>query len=185
MCALSATRCSSSDETGPASSCVLCCDTWDSGQAALPLGAWSVWIPAWHSPARGRLHLHSSCQRQARRTSCPCHAPSGSLWWSIAHGCAPSSQPLQALGALWHLLCPAMCLPQALWPGSVMEEPSFLLMVLPLPPGWGRTTSGLCPYLSQHCAISDCIFGIKSELLLHPLRSRLARSFIWAQLRLC
>lgn len=156
-------------------------DTWDSGQAPLPLGAWSVWIPAWHSPARGRLHLCSCCQRRAGRTSLPCHVPAGSLWWSIAPIPAAAPSP----GCSLALAVPCHVLAQALWPGSVMEEPSFLLVVLPSPPGWGRTTSGLCPYLSQHCAISDCIFGINSELLLHPLGSRLARSFILAQLRLC
>ncbi|XP_066047202.1 protrudin isoform X2 [Chamaea fasciata] len=112
-CALSATRCSSSDETGPASSCVLhCLRPGTVGRHPCHWEAWTVWIPAWHSPARGCLHLCSSCQRQAGQTSPPCHAPAGSLWWSTAHGCAPSLQLLQALGALWHLLCPATCLPR-------------------------------------------------------------------------
>lgn len=113
LCALSATRCSSSDETGPVSSCVLHCLRpgtvgrhpchWEPGlfgsQHGIPL------------PEDG-LHLCSSCQRQAGWTSPPCHAPAGSLWWSTAHSCAPSLQLLRALGALWHLLCPATCLPR-------------------------------------------------------------------------
>ncbi|KFO54337.1 hypothetical protein N302_13552, partial [Corvus brachyrhynchos] len=115
--------------------------------------------------------------------SLPC-----TIWVPVVEHCPQLCPILTAApspGCSLALAVPCHVLAQALWPGSVMEEPSFLLMVLPLPPGWGRTTSGLCPYLSQHCAISDCIFGIKSELLLHPLRSRLARSFIRAQLRLC
>lgn len=99
-------------------------------------------------------------------------------WLCPIPAAAPSPGCSLALAVPFHVLA------QALWPGLVMEEPSFLLVVLPSPPGWGRTTSGLCPYLSQHCAISDCIFGIKSELLLHPLGSRLARFFILAPLRL-
>lgn len=99
-------------------------------------------------------------------------------WLCPIPAAAPSPGCSLALAVPCHVLA------QALWPGLVMEEPSFLLVVLPSPPGWGRTTSGLCPYLSQHCAISDCIFGIKSELLLHPLGSRLARFFILAPLRL-
>lgn len=115
--------------------------------------------------------------------SLPC-----TIWVPVVEHCprlCPILTAAPSPGCSLALAVPCHVLAQALWPGSVMEEPSFLLMVLPLPPGWGRTTSGLCPYLSQHCAVSDCIFGIKSELLLHPLRSRLARSFIWAQLRLC
>lgn len=109
-------------------------------------------------------------------------------WVPVVEHC-PRLCPIPAAapspGCSLALAVPCHVLAQALWPGSVMEEPSFLLVVLPSPPGWARTTSGLCPYLSQHCAVSDCMFGIKSELLLHPLRSRLARSFILAQLRLC
>ncbi|KFW76427.1 hypothetical protein N305_05500, partial [Manacus vitellinus] len=77
-------------------------------------------------------------------------------WLCPIPAAAPSPGCSLALAAPCHVLA------QALWPGSVMEEPSF-----PSPPGWGGTTSGLCPYLSQHCAINDCIFGIKSELYLH------------------
>ncbi|KFP82345.1 hypothetical protein N310_12322, partial [Acanthisitta chloris] len=97
-------------------------------------------------------------------------------WLCPISAAAPSSGCSLALAVPCHILA------QALWPGSVMEEPSFLVVVLPSPPVWGGTTSGLCHYLSQPCAISDCIFRIKSELYLHPQE---LWSLALAQLRPC
>lgn len=181
----SATRCSSSDETGPASSCVVHCLTpgtagrhpchWEPGMFGSQHG-----IPL---PEDACTCAPPASAGWMDQPSLPC-----TIWVAVVEHClrlCPIPAAAPSPGCSLALAVPCHVLAQDLWPGSVMEEPSFLLVVLPSPPRWGRITSGLCPYLSQHCAISDCIFGINSELLLHPLGSRLARSFILAHLRLC
>lgn len=175
MCALSATRCSSSDETGPASSCVLHC--LRPGTAVRHPCHWEPGLFGFPCQRMLALVLLLPAPGWMDQPSLPCTS-----WVSVAEHwpwLCPIPAAAPSPGCSLTLAVPCHVLAQALWPGLLVEEPFFLLVVLPSPPGWGRTTSGLCPYLSQHCAISDCIFGIKSELLLHPLGSRLA------QLRFC
>lgn len=110
-CVLSATRCSSSDETGPAPvSCTVTPGTagrqpchWEPGlfgsQHGIPLPEDACTCAP---PASARLDGPALL---AMYQLGPCGG-------AMHHGCAPSLQLLQALGALWHLLCPATCLPR-------------------------------------------------------------------------
>lgn len=146
-------------ETGPASSCVLHCLTPGTAGAlaAMSLGCL---VPSVVSPCQRMLGLAAPPARLgADQPSLP-RSICCTSWVPVAEHCPqlcphPCSCPLAAAASPGHslaLIMPCHVLAQALWPGSVMEEPSFPLVVLPPPPGCGRTTSGLCPYLSQHCA---------------------------------
>lgn len=152
LCVLSATRCSSSDQNrssqllGPALP-----DTQDSGCSAL----------AQREP--GLLGFQCGITLPEDTCACcsSCHCQAGGRPALLATqgqlGPCASALPLSSaaapsLGWSLGLTGPCHVLAQALWPGSVMKEPSFQLMVLFPPPGWGRTPSGLCPYLFQHCA---------------------------------
>lgn len=101
------------------------------------------------------------------QTSPPCHAACAARAGSLRQrGCAPipTTAPWQLLQAL-ALAAPFHVFAQALGPGSVMEEPSFPLVVLSgaeQPQGSVRTFPST--------VLGDCIFGIKSELYLHPWR---------------
>lgn len=141
-------------ETGPASSWVLHCLTART-VGALAAGSLGCLVPS----------VASSCQRTLVLSAPPAHARPGADQPSLPRSiCRTSWVPVaEHCPQLWPHPCscskpwvlpgsPYCVLAQALWPGSVMEEPSSPLVVLPPPPGWGRTTSGLCPYLSQHCA---------------------------------
>lgn len=148
-------------ETGPASSWVLHCLTPGTA-GALAAGSLGCLVPSVVSPCQRTLALAAppaGARLGAEQPSQPrsiCHPG-----WvpAVEHcpqlcphpcGCPQAAAP--SPGRSLALTVPYHVLAQALWPGSVVEEPSFPLVVLPPPPGWGRTTSGLCPYLSQHCA---------------------------------
>lgn len=152
LCVLCATRCSSSDQNrssqllGP-----VLPDIQDSGCPAL-----AHQEPVLLGSQRGitlpedTCACHSSCQRQAAGRPALL-APQHQLG-PCARALLLSLAAAPRLGCSLGLTGPCHVLAQALWPGSVMEEPSFQLMVLPPPPRWGRTPSGICPYLFQHCA---------------------------------
>lgn len=142
-------------------------------------GAWAAWFPAWCHPARGRLRSLLLLPAPGwGQTSPPSHAasatPAGSLRWSIAHSCAPipaaaPRQLFQALGAPWHSLRPTTYLPRpcglAQWWRS---HPSHLWSYLHLQGGAEQPQGSVPTFPST--VLGDCIFGIKSELYLHPRR---------------
>lgn len=109
----------------------------------------------------------SSCQCQlgTDQPSLPrsmCHTS----WVPAAEGLCPlpTTAPWQLFQAL-ALAAPFHVFAQALWPGSVIEEPSFPLVVL----SGAEHPQGSVPTFPS-MVLGDCIFGIKSELYLHPWR---------------
>lgn len=154
MCVLPATRCSSSDGTGPASSCVLCCLT--PGTAG---GHPCHWEPGLFGSQRG-IPLPED--------ACTCAPPASARLDGPAlfamHLLGPSGGALphpSSCSKPWVLSGTCCALPRAC-PGSLAwlgDGRAILPTCGPAFTSWvGQNNLRALSYLSQHCVVSDCIF---------------------------